>query len=186
MAQFPSQEVAQLSYDYRTLGLGYANLGALLMVSGIPYDSSKANAICGALSSILTGQAYATSAEIAAVKGSFRMYEKNKKHMMRVIRNHRYAAYNTPLAYESLSIPAVGIDPQHCPEDLLRSACNAWDKALMLGEKFGYRNAQSTVIAPTGTIGLVMDCDTTGIEPDFALVKFKKLSGGGYLLTTKL
>ena len=180
MAQFPSQEVAQLSYDYRTLGLGYANLGALLMVSGIPYDSSKANAICGALSSILTGQAYATSAEIAAVKGSFRMYEKNKKHMMRVIRNHRYAAYNTPLAYESLSIPAVGIDPQHCPEDLLRSACNAWDKALMLGEKFGYRNAQSTVIAPTGTIGLVMDCDTTGIEPDFALVKFKKLSGGGY------
>jgi ribonucleoside-diphosphate reductase alpha chain len=108
------------------------------------------------------------------------MYEKNKKHMMRVIRNHRYAAYNTPLAFESLSIPAVGIDPQHCPEDLLRSACNAWDKALMLGEKFGYRNAQSTVIAPTGTIGLVMDCDTTGIEPDFALVKFKKLSGGGY------
>ena len=180
MAQFPSQEVAQLSYDYRTLGLGYANLGALLMVSGIPYDSPKASAICGALTSILTGQAYATSAEMAAVKGPFRMYEKNKKHMMRVMRNHRYAAYNTPLAYEGLSVPAVGIDPQYCPEDLLRSACNAWDKALMFGEKFGYRNAQSTVIAPTGTIGLVMDCDTTGIEPDFALVKFKKLSGGGY------
>jgi ribonucleoside-diphosphate reductase alpha chain len=180
MAQFPSKEVAQLSYDYRTLGLGYANLGALLMVSGIPYDSPKANAICGALTSILTGQSYATSAEMAAVKGPFKMFEKNKKHMMRVMRNHRYAAYNTPLAYEGLSIPAVGIDPQHCPEDLLRSACNAWDKALMLGEKFGYRNAQSTVIAPTGTIGLVMDCDTTGIEPDFALVKFKKLSGGGY------
>jgi ribonucleoside-diphosphate reductase alpha chain len=180
MAQFPSKEVAQLSYDYRTLGLGYANLGALLMVSGIPYDSPKASAICGALTSILTGQAYATSAEMAAAKGPFRMYDKNKKHMMRVMRNHRYAAYNTPLAYESLSIPAVGIDPQYCPEDLLRSACNAWDKALMLGEKFGYRNAQSTVIAPTGTIGLVMDCDTTGIEPDFALVKFKKLSGGGY------
>ncbi len=180
MAQFPSQEVAQLSYDYRTLGLGYANLGALLMVSGIPYDSPKATAICGALTSILTGQSYATSAEIAAVKGTFRMYEKNKKHMMRVMRNHRYAAYNTPLAYEGLSVPAVGIDPQYCPEDLLKAACNAWDKALMYGEKFGYRNAQSTVIAPTGTIGLVMDCDTTGIEPDFALVKYKKLSGGGY------
>jgi ribonucleoside-diphosphate reductase alpha chain len=180
MAQFPSQEVAQLSYDYRTLGLGYANLGALLMVSGIPYDSQKATAICGALTSILTGQSYATSAELAAAKGTFRMYEKNKKHMMRVIRNHRYAAYNTPLAYEGLSIPAVAIDPQYCPEDLLKAACNAWDKALMYGEKFGYRNAQSTVIAPTGTIGLVMDCDTTGIEPDFALVKYKKLSGGGY------
>ena len=180
MAQFPSKEVAQLSYDYRTLGLGYANLGALLMVSGIPYDSPKATAICGALTSILTGQSYSTSAEMAAVKGPFKMYDKNKKHMMRVMRNHRYAAYNTPLAFESLSVPAVGIDPQHCPEDLLRSACNAWDKALTLGEKFGFRNAQSTVIAPTGTIGLVMDCDTTGIEPDFALVKFKKLSGGGY------
>jgi ribonucleoside-diphosphate reductase alpha chain len=118
MAQFPSQEVAQLSYDYRTLGLGYANLGALLMVSGIPYDSPKASAICGALTSILTGQAYATSAEMAAAKGPFRMYEKNKKHMMRVMRNHRYAAYNTPLAYEGLSVPAVGIDPQYCPEDL--------------------------------------------------------------------
>ncbi len=180
MAQFPSQEVAQLSYDYRTLGLGYANLGTLLMVSGIPYDSPKSFAICGALTSILTGQSYATSAEMAAVKGAFRMYDKNKKHMMRVMRNHRYAAYNTPLAYEGLSIPAVGIDPQYCPEDLLKSACNAWDKALSLGDKFGYRNAQTTVIAPTGTIGLVMDCDTTGIEPDFALVKFKKLSGGGY------
>ncbi len=180
MAQFPSQEVAQLSYDYRTLGLGYANLGTLLMVSGIPYDSPKSFAICGALTSILTGQAYATSAEMAAAKGTFRMYDKNKKHMMRVMRNHRYAAYNTPLAFEGLSIPSVSIDPQYCPEDLLKSACNAWDKALSLGDKFGYRNAQTTVIAPTGTIGLVMDCDTTGIEPDFALVKFKKLSGGGY------
>lgn len=180
MAQFPSKEVAQLSYEYRTLGLGYANLGAMLMVSGIPYDSPKATAICGSLTAILTGQSYATSAEMAATKGAFKQYDKNKKHMLRVIRNHRYAAYNTPLAYEGLSVPAVGIDPQYCPEDLLKSACNAWDKALMLGEKFGYRNAQSTVIAPTGTIGLVMDCDTTGIEPDFALVKFKKLSGGGY------
>ncbi|MBC7425860.1 MAG: adenosylcobalamin-dependent ribonucleoside-diphosphate reductase [Bacteroidia bacterium] len=180
MAQFPSQEVAQLSYDYRTLGLGYANLGTMLMVSGIPYDSEKASAICGAITAILTGQSYSTSAEMAAVKGPFKMYEKNKKHMMRVMRNHRYAAYNTPLAYEGLSVPAVGIDPQYCPEDLLKAACNAWDKALQLGDKFGYRNAQSTVIAPTGTIGLVMDCDTTGIEPDFAMVKFKKLSGGGY------
>lgn len=180
MAQFPSKAVAQLSYDYRTLGLGYANLGAMLMVSGIPYDSDKANAICGSISAILTGTAYATSAEMAAAKGTFRMYEKNKKHMLRVMRNHRYAAYNTPLAYEGLSIPAMGIDPKYCPEELLKAACNSWDKALRLGEEFGYRNAQATVIAPTGTIGLLMDCDTTGIEPDFALVKFKKLSGGGY------
>jgi ribonucleoside-diphosphate reductase alpha chain len=180
MAQFPSKEVAQLSYDYRTLGLGYANLGSVLMISGIPYDSKKASAICGSITAILTGTAYATSAELAAVKGPFRMYEKNKKHMLRVIRNHRYAAYNTTLAYEGLSIPAVGIDPQDCPEDLLKAACDSWDSALRLGEKHGYRNAQTTVIAPTGTIGLVMDCDTTGIEPDFALVKYKKLSGGGY------
>jgi len=180
MAQFPSKEVAQLSYDYRTLGLGYANLGSLLMVAGIPYDSPKAAAICGAITAILTGTSYAASAELAAVKGPFAMYEKNKKHMLRVIRNHRYAAYNTPLAYEGLSVPAVGIDPQYCPEELLKAACNAWDKALQLGEKHGFRNAQATVIAPTGTIGLLMDCDTTGIEPDFALVKYKKLSGGGY------
>lgn len=180
MAQFPSKEVAQLSYDYRTLGLGYANLGTVLMVSGIPYDSQKATAICGALTSILTGIAYATSAEMAATLGTFRMYSKNKKHMLKVIRNHRYAAYNTPLAYEGLSIPAVGLDPQYCPENLLRAACDSWDKALKLGEEYGFRNAQVTVIAPTGTIGLLMDCDTTGIEPDFAMVKFKKLSGGGY------
>lgn len=180
MAQFPSKEVAQLSYDYRTLGLGYANLGSVLMVSGIPYDSPKASAICGSITAILTGTAYATSAEMAAVKGPFKMYEKNKKHMLRVMRNHRYAAYNTTLAYEGLSIPAVGIDPKECPEALLKAACNSWDTALQLGEKYGYRNAQTTVIAPTGTIGLVMDCDTTGIEPDFALVKYKKLSGGGY------
>lgn len=180
MAQFPSKEVAQLSYDYRTLGLGYANLGSMLMVAGIPYDSEKANAICGAITAILTGTAYATSAEMAASQGPFAQYEKNKKHMLRVMRNHRYAAYNTPLAYEGLSVPAQGIDPQHCPDELLKAACNAWDRALQLGEKHGYRNAQATVIAPTGTIGLLMDCDTTGIEPDFALVKYKKLSGGGY------
>ena len=180
MAQFPSKEVAQLSYEYRTLGLGYANLGTLLMVSGIPYDSPQATAICGALSSILTGNAYATSAEMAQSLGAFKAYEANKESMIRVIKNHRYAAYNTPMAYEGLSVPAVGIDPNYCPEDLLQAACNSWDKALKLGEQYGFRNAQTTVIAPTGTIGLLMDCDTTGIEPDFAMVKFKKLSGGGY------
>ncbi len=179
MAQFPSKEVAELSYAYRTLGLGYANLGSVLMLAGIPYDSDKANAICGAVTAILTGTSYATSAEMAQYLGPFKEYKKNKDHMMRVMRNHRYAAYNAN-EYESLSIKPVGIDPKHCPDYLLKSACDSWDKAVMLGEKHGYRNAQTTVIAPTGTIGLVMDCDTTGIEPDFALVKFKKLSGGGY------
>lgn len=180
MAQFPSKEVAQLSYDYRTLGLGYANLGSVLMCAGIPYDSKEATAFCGAISAILTGTAYATSAEMAATKGTFRMYEKNKKHMLRVIRNHRYAAYNTPLAFEGLKVNPVCIDEKYCPDYLLKSACIAWDKAVQWGEKYGFRNAQATVIAPTGTIGLLMDCDTTGIEPDFALVKYKKLSGGGY------
>lgn len=180
MAQFPSKEVAQLSYDYRTLGLGYANLGSMLMVAGIPYDSEKARAIGGAVTAIMTGTAYATSAEMAQHLGSFKEFKKNKAHMMRVMRNHRYAAYNTTDAYENLEIAPPGIDPKFCPDYLLSAACNAWDKAVELGEKHGYRNAQTTVIAPTGTIGLVMDCDTTGIEPDFALVKFKKLSGGGY------
>ncbi|HVW14311.1 MAG TPA: vitamin B12-dependent ribonucleotide reductase [Mucilaginibacter sp.] len=180
MAQFPSKEVAQLSYDYRTLGLGYANLGSALMVNGIPYDSDKARAIGGAITAIMTGTAYATSAEIAKELGPFRRYEENKKHMLRVMRNHRYAAYNSTENYEALDIHPPGIDPKYCPDYLLSAACNAWDKAVEMGEQYGYRNAQTTVIAPTGTIGLVMDCDTTGIEPDFALVKFKKLSGGGY------
>jgi ribonucleoside-diphosphate reductase alpha chain len=180
MAQFPSKEVAQLSYDYRTLGLGYANLGSALMVSGISYDSDKARAIAGAITAIMTGTAYATSAEMAGHLGPFRRYEDNKQHMMRVMRNHRYAAYNSTENYEGLGILPPGIDQRSCPDYLLSAACNAWDKAVEMGEKFGYRNAQTTVIAPTGTIGLVMDCDTTGIEPDFALVKFKKLSGGGY------
>ena len=180
MAQFPSKEVAQLSFDYRTLGLGYANLGSMLMVAGIPYDSDKARAIGGAITAIMTGTAYATSAEMAKELGTFKRYEDNKHHMLRVMRNHRYAAYNTTEAYEGLEIAPPGIDQKACPDYLLSAACNAWDKALELGEKYGYRNAQTTVIAPTGTIGLVMDCDTTGIEPDFALVKFKKLSGGGY------
>jgi ribonucleoside-diphosphate reductase alpha chain len=179
MAQFPSREVAQLSYEYRTLGLGYANLGTLLMVSGIPYDSEDARAIAGALTAIMTGISYKTSAEMAGVMGAFPRYEENKENMLRVMRNHRLAAYDAD-EYEGLSIKPQGIKAQFCPDYLLKAACKAWDDAVELGEKYGYRNAQATVIAPTGTIGLVMDCDTTGVEPDFALVKFKKLSGGGY------
>lgn len=179
MAQFPSKEVAQLSYEYRTLGLGYANLGTLLMVSGIPYDSEKARAIAGAITAIMTGVSYKTSAEMAGVMGAFPRYQENKEHMLRVMRNHRLAAYDAD-SYEVLSVKPQGLKAQYCPDYLLKAACKAWDDAVELGEKFGYRNAQATVIAPTGTIGLVMDCDTTGVEPDFALVKFKKLSGGGY------
>lgn len=179
MAQFPSREVAQLSYEYRTLGLGYANLGTMLMVSGIPYDSEEARGIAGAITAIMTGIAYKTSAEMAQVLGAFPRYEENKEHMMRVMRNHRLAAYDAD-EYENLSLKPQGIRAQDCPDYLLKAACKAWDDAVELGEQYGYRNAQATVIAPTGTIGLVMDCDTTGVEPDFALVKFKKLSGGGY------
>jgi ribonucleoside-diphosphate reductase alpha chain len=180
MAQFPSKEVAQLSYDYRTLGLGFANLGSLLMVRGIAYDSQEAIGIAGAISAIMTGTAYKTSAEMASHLGPFAKYEENKKHMMRVMRNHRAAAYDAQDAYEGIEIKPAGINAAFCPTDLLKAANKAWDDAVQLGEKYGYRNAQTTVIAPTGTIGLVMDCDTTGVEPDFALVKFKKLSGGGY------
>jgi len=179
MAQFPSKEVAQLSFDYRTLGLGYANLGSMLMVSGIPYDSEEARGIAGAISAIMTGIAYKTSAELASILGPFAKYEENKQHMLRVMRNHRLAAYDAD-EYEGLSLKPQGIKAQYCPDYLLKAATKAWDDAVQLGEKHGYRNAQTTVIAPTGTIGLVMDCDTTGVEPDFALVKFKKLSGGGY------
>jgi ribonucleoside-diphosphate reductase alpha chain len=180
MAQFPSKEVAQLSYDYRTLGLGFANLGSMLMLSGIPYDSDKARGIAGAITAIMTGVSYKTSAELAMNLGAFSMYEKNKQHMLRVMRNHRAAAYDAADAYEGLEIKPQGINAKYCPDYLLKAATKAWDDAVMMGEKYGYRNAQTTVIAPTGTIGLVMDCDTTGVEPDFALVKFKKLSGGGY------
>lgn len=179
MAQFPSKEVAQLSYDYRTLGLGYANLGSMLMVSGIPYDSEEARGIAGAITAIMTGIAYKTSAELASILGPFAKYEENKAHMLRVMRNHRLAAYDAD-EYENLSLKPQGIKAKYCPDNLLKAATKAWDDAVQLGEKYGYRNAQTTVIAPTGTIGLVMDCDTTGVEPDFALVKFKKLSGGGY------
>lgn len=179
MAQFPSKEVAQLSYDYRTLGLGYANLGSMLMVMGIPYDSEEARGIAGAISAIMTGIAYKTSAEMARTLGAFPKFEENRQSMLRVMRNHRLAAYDAD-EYEMLQIKPQGIKAKYCPDYLLTAATRAWDDAVQLGEKYGYRNAQTTVIAPTGTIGLVMDCDTTGVEPDFALVKFKKLSGGGY------
>lgn len=181
MAQFPSKEVAQRSYDYRTLGLGYANLGTVLMVMGIPYDSPKALAFAGAVTAVMTGESYATSAEMAECVGPFPRFKQNRDAMLRVIRNHRHAAYNSSKeTYEGLTITPMGIDAEHCPDYLVNAARTAWDKALELGERYGFRNAQTTVIAPTGTIGLVMDCDTTGIEPDFAMVKYKKLSGGGY------
>jgi ribonucleoside-diphosphate reductase alpha chain len=181
MAQFPSKQIAQLSFEYRTLGLGYANVGGLLMSSGIPYDSDAGRAICGALTAIMTGVSYATSAEMAALLGAFPGYKKNREAMLRVIRNHRRAAHGEKTGYEKVASPPVRLDHAACPDPvLIEHAKRAWDRALTLGEAHGYRNAQATVVAPTGTIGLVMDCDTTGIEPDFALVKFKKLAGGGY------
>jgi ribonucleoside-diphosphate reductase alpha chain len=180
MAQFPSKEVAQLSYDYRTLGLGFANLGTILMLSGIPYDSEEARGIAASVTAIMTGITYKTSAEMSSFLGSFAKYEENREDMLRVMHNHRAAAYDAEGAYTGLQIKPQGIKAKYCPDYLLKAATKAWDDAVQLGEKYGYRNAQTTVIAPTGTIGLVMDCDTTGVEPDFALVKFKKLSGGGY------
>jgi ribonucleoside-diphosphate reductase alpha chain len=181
MAQFPSREIAQRSYDFRTLGLGYANLGGLLMSSGIPYDSNAGRAICGALSAIMTGVSYATSAEMAAELGAFPRYQENREAMLRVMRNHRRAAHGERTGYEKVATPPVPLDHKAGPDARLAEHGKlAWDRALSLGEAHGYRNAQASVIAPTGTIGLVMDCDTTGIEPDFALVKFKKLAGGGY------
>ncbi|MEM1289578.1 MAG: vitamin B12-dependent ribonucleotide reductase [Pseudomonadota bacterium] len=181
MAQFPSKRIAELSYEYRTLGLGYANIGGLLMTSGIAYDSDEARAICGSLTAIMTGVAYATSAEMARELGPFPGYAANGPNMLRVMRNHRNAALGLSSGYEGLSVDPVPLDHENCPDQrLIAHAIQAWDQAVNLGEQYGYRNAQATVIAPTGTIGLVMDCDTTGIEPDFALVKFKKLAGGGY------
>jgi len=181
MAQFPSKEIAQLSYDFRTLGLGYANIGGLLMNMGLGYDSAEGRALCGALSALMTGVAYATSAEMAGELGAFAGHKRNSAHMLRVIRNHRNAAYGRATGYEALNVAPVPLDAANCPEPVLVTlAKSAWDEALSLGEAHGYRNAQVSVLAPTGTIGLVMDCDTTGIEPDFALVKFKKLAGGGY------
>ena len=181
MAQFPSKEIAQLSYEYRTLGLGFANIGGLLMAQGHSYDSDEGRAICGSISAIMTGVAYATSAEIASEVGPFPQYQKNAKHMLRVMKNHRLAAHGKAKGYKGLNILPVPLDAAPCPDKkLIDAAKAAWDNAVELGSEHGYRNAQATVIAPTGTIGLVMDCDTTGIEPDFAIVKFKKLAGGGY------
>jgi ribonucleoside-diphosphate reductase alpha chain len=192
MAAFPSKEIAELSYTYRTTGLGYANLGAMLMQAGIPYDSEAGTAICGCLTAILTGRSYRMSAMMAGEHGAFPGFEPERDSMLRVIRNHRRAAMGVSRdsgEYEGLRISPVPIDhdlirdhgvPLGNAMDLLHHATTAWDDALDLGELYGYRNAQTTVIAPTGTIGLLMDCDTTGVEPDFALVKFKKLAGGGY------
>lgn len=181
MAQFPSKRIAELSYRYRTLGLGYANIGGYLMAAGIPYDSKEGRAICAAVTALMCGQSYATSAAMAEQLGAFPGHAPNSEHMLRVIRNHRRAAHGLSDGYEGLAIDPVPLKADECPDaPLAVAAAEAWDEALELGEKHGFRNAQVTVIAPTGTIGLVMDCDTTGIEPDFALVKFKKLAGGGY------
>jgi ribonucleoside-diphosphate reductase alpha chain len=181
MAQFPSKAIAQGSYDYRTLGLGYANIGGLLMNMGYGYDSDEGRAMCAALTALMTGVSYATSAEMAKELGPFPGYAKNAQHMLRVMRNHKRAAFGKKAGYEGLEIKPIPLDHKNCPDrTLVGLAEAAWEEAVSLGEAHGYRNAQVSVIAPTGTIGLVMDCDTTGIEPDFALVKFKKLAGGGY------
>src|SRR3989339_369776 len=181
MAQFPSKEIAQGSYDFRALGLGYANLGSVLMMSGLPYESEQAYAVTGCISAIMTAESYRTSAEMAKLLGPFPKFELNRADMLRVIRNHRRAAFNSSAdEYEKLVVTPQGIKPEYAPAYLLTSAREAWNEALEWGEKYGYRNAQTTLLAPTGTIGLLMDCATTGVEPDFALVKFKKLAGGGY------
>ncbi len=181
MAQFPSAAIADLSYKFRTLGLGYANLGGILMASGLAYDSEAGRSVAASVSALMTGVAYETSAEMAREQGAFPEFEPNREHMLRVIRNHRRAAHGEVEGYESLSTNPVPLKRRPCPDQaLVIAAANAWDRALELGTAHGFRNAQTTVIAPTGTIGLTMDCDTTGIEPDFAIVKFKKLAGGGY------
>ncbi len=181
MAQFPSKEIAKRSYEFRTLGLGYANIGGLLMASGLSYDSTEGRALCAAITALMTGEAYRTSAEMAEEMGAFPGYAKNAKDMLRVIRNHARAAHGATKGYEELNVLPVPLDAVNCPDAAIVDAARAaWDAALELGTAAGFRNAQVSVIAPTGTIGLVMDCDTTGIEPDFALVKYKKLVGGGY------
>jgi len=181
MAQFPSPRIAELSYEFRTLGLGFANIGGYLMAAGIPYDSAEGRAICGAVSALMTGASYAASAEMAGEMGAFPRYEANRDAMLRIIRNHRRAAHGASGGYEGLSVLPVPLNGADCPDaELAAAARMIWDRALKLGQAHGFRNAQVSVVAPTGTIGLVMDCDTTGIEPDFALVKYKKLAGGGY------
>jgi len=181
MAQFPSYEIAKNSYLHRPLGLGYANLGSLLMLMGHPYDSATGRAVAGTITALMTGESYTTSAELAHHLGPFKTYEKNKSDMLRVIRNHRRAAYSMPESdYEGLKVTPPMLIESDCPADLLQAAREAWDRAVLEGGQYGFRNAQTTLLAPTGTIGLAMDCDTTGVEPDYALVKFKKLAGGGY------
>ncbi len=165
-SSYPTKNITKNSHDYRPLGLGYANLGTLLMLLGIPYDSDEGRSVAGAITAIMCGHAYKVSAEMAGARGPFPGFPKNREPMLRVMGLHRDAAY--------------AIDRDKCPEPLWRAACADWDEAVRLGQQHGYRNAQATVLAPTGTIGLLMDCDTTGIEPDFSLVKFKKLAGGGY------
>jgi len=181
MAQFPTPEIARRSYLFRTLGLGYANLGSLLMVMGVPYDSEEGRGLAACLTALLSGQAYLSSAQLAEQLGPFSRFEANREQMLRVIRNHRRAIHSaSDQEYEGLTVFPKTLNPQSCPAELLETARRVWDQALEMGEQHGYRNAQVTAIAPTGTIGLVMDCDTTGVEPDFALVKYKKLAGGGY------
>ncbi len=181
MAQFPSREIAEVTYKTRSLGLGYANIGSLLMLLGKPYDSEDGRALAAGITSLLTGVSYQTSAEMAQHFGAFHDYEQNKEHMLKVIRNHRRAAYSAENSeYEELTIHPQKFDLDKCQKDIIVESQKAWDIALAKGEEFGFRNAQVSLLAPTGTIGLLMDCDTTGLEPDFALVKFKKLAGGGY------
>lgn len=182
MAGYPSKEIAERSYLFRTTGIGYANIGTLLMTMGIPYDSEEGRNIAGAITAIMTGVAYATSAEMAKELGPFEAYKHNREYMLRVIRNHRRAAYDSPYEeFEGLSKKPMTLSKKHCPEYLLVAAKKSWDDAYHLGEEYGYRNAQVSVIAPTGTIGMQMGCDTTGPEPMFSLVAFKTLVGGGLI-----
>jgi ribonucleoside-diphosphate reductase alpha chain len=166
-ASYPTPRIAENSHNFRPLGLGYANLGALLMSMALPYDSDEGRDMAGAITALMCGEAYAQSARIAERKGPFPGFEMNREPMLDVIRMHRDATH--------------GIQPDHVQPDLYMAAQGAWDSALHEGEKFGFKNSQVTVLAPTGTIGFMMDCDTTGIEPDLALVKYKKLVGGGVI-----
>jgi len=181
MAQFPSKEIAVNSYNFRPLGLGYANIGGLLMASGIPYDSEEGRSYAAAITSLMSAVAYATSAEMAGETGAFPEYAANEKDMLRVLRNHYAASQGHTTGFEKLHKAPRRFNIEKCPNPaIVEHANNWWQKALEDGEEYGFKNAQVTLLAPTGTIGLLMDCDTTGLEPDFALVKFKHLSGGGY------
>jgi ribonucleoside-diphosphate reductase alpha chain len=181
MAQFPSKEIADVTYKTRSLGLGYANIGSMLMLLGLAYDSDEGRALAAGITSLMTGVSYETSAEMAELFGAFEEYELNKKDMLKVIRNHKRAAFSEgDASYEGLTIRPVKFETELCPKEIVEKSKLAWTNALSKGERVGFRNAQVSLLAPTGTIGLLMDCDTTGLEPDFALVKFKKLAGGGY------